>query len=189
MMKAVIQRVLKASVTVGDETVGSISRGLCVLVGINRNDTQKEMDFIVRKILNLKLFDDESAGEMVNGEWINRTKRWRKSVMDLDYEVICVSQFTLDVTLKGNNVDFHNAMGPDKSRAFYNQFLETLKTKYKPDKIQDGAFGEYMQVHIQNDGPITIPIEMVPQTDTKDKTGKQLKSSTSSKEPQAKGES
>lgn len=150
-MKAIIQRVMKASVTVGDETVGSIGRGLCVLVGISRYDTQKEMDYIVRKILNLKLFDDESSG-----------KRWKKSVMDMDYEVLCVSQFTLEVTLKGNNVDFHCAMAPDTSQAFYETFLGALRAGYTPGRIQDGAFGKMMQVHIQNDGPITIPLEAIP---------------------------
>ena len=170
-MKAIIQRVMNARVTVGDETVGSIGRGLCVLVGISRYDTEKEMDYIVRKILNLKLWDDESSG-----------KRWKKSVMDLDYEVLCVSQFTLEVTLKGNNVDFHCAMAPESSEAFYNNFLHTLKTKYKPGKVQDGAFGKMMQVHIQNDGPITIPLEATPakpQDQVKSKEGSENENKTS----------
>jgi len=149
-MKAIIQRVIKASVTVGEETVGSIGKGVCVLVGISRYDTPKEMDYIVRKILNLKLFEDDQG------------RKWKKSVVDLDYEVLCVSQFTLEVTLKGNGLDFHNAMGPDRSKGFYSEFLETVKSRYKPEKVQDGAFGEMMQVHIQNDGPVTIPIESVP---------------------------
>ncbi|XP_005099208.1 D-aminoacyl-tRNA deacylase 1 [Aplysia californica] len=173
-MKAIIQRVMKASVTVGDETVGSIGQGLCVLVGISRHDTQREMDFIVRKILGLKLFDDESGN------------RWKKNLVDLDYEVLCVSQFTLESTLKGAKPDFHNAMSPDRSRGFYNQFLEALKSKYKPEKVQDGAFGEYMQVHIQNDGPVTIPIECVP---TKPEDNKPAKGSSSEASKQGAGES
>ncbi|XP_046559846.1 D-aminoacyl-tRNA deacylase-like [Haliotis rubra] len=149
-MKAIIQRVMKASVTVGDEVVGSIGRGLCVLVGISRYDTQKEMEYIVRKVLNLRLFDDDSG------------KRWAKNVMDKQFEVLCVSQFTLCVTLKGNKPDFHEAMGPDLSQQMYQEFLRQLGAAYSPNKIQDGKFGAYMQVNLQNDGPVTIPLECVP---------------------------
>ncbi|XP_048244467.1 D-aminoacyl-tRNA deacylase-like isoform X2 [Haliotis rufescens] len=149
-MKAIIQRVMKASVTVGDEVVGSIGRGLCVLVGISRYDTPKEMEYIVRKVLNLRLFDDDGG------------KRWAKNVMDKQFEVLCVSQFTLCVTLKGNKPDFHEAMGPDLSQQMYQEFLKQLGAAYSPDKVQDGKFGAYMQVNIQNDGPVTIPLECVP---------------------------
>ncbi|KAK7105097.1 D-aminoacyl-tRNA deacylase 1-like [Littorina saxatilis] len=149
-MKALVQRVMKASVSVGDEVVSSVGKGLCVLIGISRYDTPKEMEYIVRKILNLRLFDDDSG------------KRWSKSVVDKDFEVLCVSQFTLNVTLKGNKPDFHEAMGPDLSQQFYNTFLDQLKAAYKPEKIKDGQFGAYMQVSIQNDGPVTIPLEAVP---------------------------
>ncbi|RUS91270.1 hypothetical protein EGW08_000982 [Elysia chlorotica] len=150
-MKAIIQRVVKASVTVGEKTTGSIGHGLCVLVGIHRHDTDKEMEYIIRKILNIRLFSDEGD------------KRWSKSVMDMDYEVICISQFTLESSLKGNKPDFREAMTAESSKTFYEKFLETMKSQYKPEKIQDGEFGAYMQVHIQNDGPVTIPIEMKPQ--------------------------
>ncbi|KAH9509074.1 D-tyrosyl-tRNA(Tyr) deacylase [Bulinus truncatus] len=154
-MKAVIQRVIKASVTVDDEIVGSIGRGLCVLVGISRYDTEKEMEYIVRKILNIRVFNDETD------------KRWMKSVVDMGYEVLCVSQFTLESSLKGNKPDFRHAMAPELSQPFYNQFLEALKAQYRPDKIQDGKFGAYMQVNIQNDGPVTIPLEIKPVTSSK----------------------
>ncbi|KAK0050754.1 D-tyrosyl-tRNA(Tyr) deacylase 1 [Biomphalaria pfeifferi] len=155
-MKAVIQRVLSASVTVDNEIVGSIGKGLCVLVGISRHDTEKEMEYIVRKILNIRVFNDE------------KDKRWMKSVMDMGYEVLCVSQFTLESTLKGNKPDFRYAMSPELSQPFYNQFLQALKTQYKADKIQDGKFGAYMQVDIQNDGPVTIPLEIKPGAPSKD---------------------
>ncbi|GFR67575.1 D-tyrosyl-tRNA(Tyr) deacylase [Elysia marginata] len=153
-MKAIIQRVLKASVTVGDRTTGSIGQGLCVLVGIHRHDTDKEMEYIIRKILNLRLFADDGG------------KGWSKSVVDMDYEVLCVSQFTLESTLKGNKPDFREAMTSDTSKEFYEKFLGILKSQYKPEKIQDGEFGAYMQVHIQNDGPVTIPIESKPSKPT-----------------------
>lgn len=148
-MKAIIQRVIKASVTVSDEVVGSIQNGLCVLVGISRDDTDKDIDYIVRKILNIRLFEDKDS----------TNSKWDKSVVDRDFEVLCISQFTLQSTLKGNKPDFHLAMGSDKSKEFYEKFLDKLKKAYKPEKIQDGRFGAYMQVHIQNDGPVTIILE------------------------------
>ncbi|CAJ0957196.1 unnamed protein product, partial [Mesorhabditis belari] len=147
-MRAVIQRVTKASVTVGEEIVGSIGRGLCVLVGIHRDDKDDDMEYIVRKILNLRLFDCEGNG-----------KKWDKSVKDLDLEVISISQFTLFGQLKGNKVDFHNSMGPNEAGAFYARFLEALKKAHKLERIQDGKFAAYMSVNIENDGPVTINLD------------------------------
>ncbi|KAL3873545.1 hypothetical protein ACJMK2_036645 [Sinanodonta woodiana] len=146
-MKAIIQRVTKASVTVGDELISSIGKGLCVLVGISRKDSPAETEYMVRKILNLRIFDDDDG------------KRWSKSVMDKQYEVLCVSQFTLNMILKGNKPDFHDAMGPEVSEQFYENFLQQMREAYTPEKIKDGKFGAMMQVHIQNDGPVTIPLE------------------------------
>lgn len=148
-MKAVIQRVAKASVTVSDEIVGSIQKGLCVLVGISRDDTEKDIDFIVRKILNIRLFESGDESQ----------QKWNKSAVELDLEILCVSQFTLQSTLKGTKPDFHLAMGAEQSRDFYETFLDRLKKAYKPEKIQDGRFGAYMQVNIQNDGPVTILLD------------------------------
>ena len=146
-MKAVIQRVLRASVTVQGEIVGSIQNGLCVLVGIAKDDTDVDLDFIARKILSLRLFEEDGTA-------------WKKSVMDKDFEVLCVSQFTLQARCnKGAKPDFHMAMGSASSQDVYNKFLEMMRLKYKPGKIQDGRFGAYMQVDIQNDGPVTIVIE------------------------------
>ncbi len=146
-MRAVIQRVLKASVIVSDEIVGSVHKGLCVLVGISRDDTDKDMEFIVKKILNMKLFENEG-------------NHWKKSVVDCDLEVLCVSQFTLYArTDKGTKPDFHEAMGSQMSEEFYNKFLELMRKKYKTEKIQNGKFGAYMKVDIQNDGPVTIIID------------------------------
>jgi D-tyrosyl-tRNA(Tyr) deacylase len=149
-MKVVIQRVLKASVTVSNELVGSIQKGLCVLVGIARDDTDKDVDFIIRKLLNIRLFEDSAGAE---------NSKWNKSVVDRDLEILCVSQFTLQSTLKGTKPDFHYAMGADLSKEFYDNFLEKLRKSYKSEKIQDGEFGAYMQVDIQNDGPVTIIID------------------------------
>ncbi|XP_019399392.1 PREDICTED: D-tyrosyl-tRNA(Tyr) deacylase 1 [Crocodylus porosus] len=146
-MKAIIQRVSQASVTVGGEQISSIGRGICVLLGISLEDTQRELEHMVRKILNLRVFEDESG------------KHWSKSVMDKQFEVLCVSQFTLQCILKGNKPDYHMAMPSEQAEPFYNNFLEQLRKAYKPELIKDGKFGAYMQVHIQNDGPVTIELE------------------------------
>ncbi|XP_060775128.1 D-aminoacyl-tRNA deacylase 1 isoform X2 [Neoarius graeffei] len=146
-MKAVIQRVTKASVIAGDNFISSIGRGICVLVGISTEDTQKDADYIVRKVLNLRLFEDENGCA------------WKHSVMDKGFEVLCVSQFTLQCCLKGNKPDFHSAMPADFAQPFYNSILEQLRTAYKPELIKDGQFGAYMQVNIQNDGPVSIHLE------------------------------
>ncbi|KAM4584836.1 D-aminoacyl-tRNA deacylase 1 [Odontesthes bonariensis] len=145
-MRAIIQRVTKASVTVGEEQVSSIGRGLCVLLGISVNDTQRDAEYIVRKILNLRLFGDDDG------------RAWSRSVMDMDFEVLCVSQFTLQCILKANKPDFHSAMPAESAQPFYDSLLETMRSSYKPELIKDGKFGAYMQVHIQNDGPVTIEL-------------------------------
>ncbi|MGH0155096.1 UNVERIFIED_CONTAM: hypothetical protein FKN15_038773 [Acipenser sinensis] len=123
-MKVIIQRVAKASVTVGEEQISSIGKGICVLLGISVEDTQKDIEYLVRKILNLRLFDDENG------------KHWCKSVMDKQYEVLCVSQFTLQCILKGNKPDYHTAMAAEQSEPFYNNFLEHMRKTYKPEVIK-----------------------------------------------------
>lgn len=148
-MKAVIQRVTKASVTVDGEVISQIGRGLCILIGIRKDDTKEQKDFLVRKILNLRVFDDENG------------KRWSKSVKDLDLEILCVSQFTLCHVLKGNKPDFHLAMGGQDSQQFYNDFLTDLKSNYHEERIKDGQFGAMMQVEIINDGPVTLEVEAI----------------------------
>ncbi|KAI2663253.1 D-aminoacyl-tRNA deacylase 1 [Labeo rohita] len=135
------------SETVGEEQISSIGRGLCVLLGISVEDTQKDVDYMVRKILNLRLFEDENG------------RAWSRSVMDNELEVLCVSQFTLQCILKGNKPDYHSAMPAELSQPFYNNMLEQMRETYKPHLIKDGKFGAKMQVHIQNDGPVTIQLE------------------------------
>ncbi|EFP10976.1 CRE-PQN-68 protein [Caenorhabditis remanei] len=146
-MRVVLQRVTRAAVTVSDEVVGSIGKGLCVLVGIHRDDTEEDMKYIIRKILNLRIFP---ASEQ---------KPWDKSVMDLDLEVLSVSQFTLYGQFKGNKLDFHTAMAPTEASKFYETFLESMKKAYKPEKIQDGKFAAMMSVDLVNDGPVTITFD------------------------------
>ncbi|CAH3128687.1 unnamed protein product, partial [Porites lobata] len=134
---------------VDGEVISSIGKGLCVLVGISKYDTSKEIEYMVRKILNLRVFDD-------NGQ------RWKKSVVDKNLEILCVSQFTLQAVLKGNKPDYHLAMGGDQSETFYQDFLQHMRSTYRVDAVKDGKFGAYMQVHIQNDGPVTISLETPP---------------------------
>ncbi|XP_017062161.1 D-aminoacyl-tRNA deacylase isoform X2 [Drosophila ficusphila] len=100
----------------------------------------------VRKILALRLFEDND-------------KRWQKSVKDLNLELLCISQFTLYHRLKGNKPDFSAAMKEEEAQKLYNHFLERLVQSYDSSKIKDGKFGAYMQVHIENDGPVTINLE------------------------------
>jgi len=103
-MRAVIQRVSTAAVWVDQEIVSSIGRGICVLVGLARGDSQPDIDYVVRRLVNTRLFDCPETG-----------KRWDKSVKDLGLEILCVSQFTLHATFKGNKLDFHKAMPSSSS--------------------------------------------------------------------------
>ncbi|XP_076636111.1 D-aminoacyl-tRNA deacylase [Colletes latitarsis] len=146
-MKAVIQRVTNASVSVDGEIISNIGKGLCILIGIKREDSMEDMKYIVRKILNTKIFDGDNG------------KKWSASVMDKQYEILCISQFTLYHSLKGNRLDFHRAMPAQDSESFYNKFLTELSRNYKPELIKDGKFGAMMEVNIQNSGPVTLEIE------------------------------
>ncbi|XP_072933048.1 D-aminoacyl-tRNA deacylase 1 [Epargyreus clarus] len=105
------------------------------------------MEYIVRKILSIKLFDDDN------------NKRWKTNIVNKNFEILCVSQFTLYNTWQGTKPDFHKSMPAAQSKEFYEKFLQRLKQAYVPDKVKDGLFGEYMQVYIQNDGPVTFSIE------------------------------
>lgn len=150
-MRAVIQRVASASVLADGEIVSSIGRGLCVLIGISRDDTREDMDYIVRKILSLRLFssDDEDHYD----------HRWSHNVMEKGFEVLCLSQITLYQTLKGNKLDFRHAMQPELSKEFYRDFLTEIRKRYKSELIKEGIFGKKVLVNIQNDGPLTVNLE------------------------------
>jgi D-tyrosyl-tRNA(Tyr) deacylase len=147
-MKAIIQRVTSASVVVDGQVVSSIGRGLCVLIGIHRTDTRKELEYIAKKLLSVRLFDDPNTG-----------KRWDKSVKDLNLEVLCVSQFTLYHILKGNKLDFHLAMSGEPAKNMYYDLLSEVRKNYCEDGVKDGQFGATMEVNIANDGPVTIELE------------------------------
>ncbi|KAJ3725121.1 D-Tyr tRNAtyr deacylase-like domain-containing protein [Lentinula raphanica] len=149
-MRAVIQRVTSASVTVDGTVISQISRGLMVLVGIGTDDTASDASLLINKILNLRVFNDPTDSE----------KMWKANVKDIDGEILCVSQFTLLAqTTKGNKPDFHRAMPAETSQVMYEAFLNQLRQGYKPDKVQDGKFGAMMNVSLTNEGPVTFTLD------------------------------
>ncbi|KAB5595392.1 D-tyrosyl-tRNA(Tyr) deacylase [Ceratobasidium theobromae] len=113
------------------------------------DDTAKDSEYIINKILNLKVFADPETGA-----------HWKKSVKDIQGEILCVSQFTLMAkTIKGAKPDFHKAMTGDLSRPFYNSLLESMGRAYVPSRVKDGEFGAMMSVSLTNEGPVTITID------------------------------
>ena len=145
-MRILIQRVSEASVVANGTLTGSINSGLCILLGIETNDTQEDVDWLCQKISALRIFND-SEGKM------------NLSVQDTSGEILIVSQFTLHAsTKKGNRPSFINAAHPDFAIPLYNSFINKLE-ELMPGKIQKGIFGADMKVHLLNDGPVTIWID------------------------------
>ena len=144
-MKAVIQRVSNASVNVDDKIVGEISDGLLLLIGIDEEDEKADADWLVQKILNLRIFGDE------NGK-LNR------SVLDISGEILCISQFTLIADYKkGNRPSFIKAAKPDKAIPLFEYFkTEISKSNLK---TESGIFGADMKVSLLNNGPVTIVMD------------------------------
>ncbi|OTB16702.1 hypothetical protein K445DRAFT_316982 [Daldinia sp. EC12] len=146
-MKAILQRVLSASVTVEKEVVSSIGKGVLVFAAVAPGDTEKEADSLAAKVLKLKLWDDDAGG------------RWKKSVTDIGGEVLCVSQFTLLAsTKKGNKPDFHGAMGGEEAKRLYDYFFQKVRQGYAADKVKNGVFQAMMEVALVNDGPVTLEL-------------------------------
>ena len=145
-MKIIIQRVSKASVTINKIKVATIKSGLLILLGIVDDDSQDDIDFLVRKIVNLRVFNDENT--VMN-----------KSLLDIDGEVIIVSQFTLHAsTKKGNRPSYLKSAKPEIAIPLYKIFLKTLENNLGK-KVHTGQFGADMKVEILNDGPVTIIID------------------------------
>ncbi|KAJ7947050.1 D-aminoacyl-tRNA deacylase [Quillaja saponaria] len=147
-MRAVIQRVASASVEVDGSIVSEIGPGLLVLVGIHDADTDADADYICRKVLNMRLFPNENTG-----------KGWDQNVMQRNYQVLLVSQFTLYGFLKGNKPDFHVAMPPERAKPFYASLVDRFRISYNPESIKDGLFGAMMKVNLVNDGPVTMQLD------------------------------
>ena len=145
-MRLLIQRVTEASVTIDKQIKSSIAKGLLLLVGIEETDTQEDIDFLCKKTVNLRIFDDENG--VMN-----------KSVLETGGEILVVSQFTLHAsTKKGNRPSYIKAAKPEVSIPLYEQFCQALSEMLgKP--IQTGEFGADMQVELINDGPVTIWID------------------------------
>ncbi len=145
-MIAVIQRVSKAAVYIEGGIKGSIECGLLVLLGIEDADGEKDVEWLGRKIVNLRIFNDEDG--VMN-----------KSVLDLDGDILLISQFTLHAsTKKGNRPSYIRAAKPDVAIPLYEQFIEKLEIDLRK-KIQTGSFGAMMDVELVNDGPVTIIID------------------------------
>ena len=145
-MKTVIQRVSQASVTIDQEKVAEIQMGLLVLIGIEAADTQEDIDWLVGKITNLRIFGDQNG--VMN-----------LSVKDIAGAVIVVSQFTLQAsTKKGNRPSYIKAAKPEKAKAMYEDFCSFCE-KILNKKTEQGVFGAHMLVELINDGPVTILLD------------------------------
>jgi len=140
-MRIIVQRVKKASVEVENKVVGKINNGLLLLVGFTHDDTESDIDYLVKKVLNLRIFDDENG--VMN-----------KSVLDVNGSILSVSQFTLYAdTKKGNRPSYVHAMKGEEAIKLYEIFNSKLGNNIN---VETGVFGAEMDVHLINDGPITI---------------------------------
>lgn len=144
-MKLIIQRVSEASVKVNNEEISKIEKGYLVLIGINNSDTKSNADYLVNKLVNLRLFEDEND-------------KLNLSLKDIEGELLLVSQFTLYADCShGNRPSFKEAAKADYARNIYNYFVEQCKNIVPV--VKEGIFGSYMKVNLTNDGPATIIIE------------------------------
>ncbi len=145
-MKAVLQRVAEARVVIAGETVGQISGGLLVLVCAERGDAEAQADKLLAKILKLRIFSDD-AGKM------------NLSVQDVKGGLLIVSQFTLAADASGGNrPSFTGAAAPDEGRRLYDYFVAQARSLHP--EVQTGQFAADMKVHLVNDGPVTIPLQI-----------------------------
>lgn len=143
-MRAVVQRVTKASVSIDGETVGAIQNGLCVLLGVSTDDTEADADYITEKLLGLRIFDDENG--VAN-----------KSVLDISGAILLISQFTLlGDARKGRRPSYIHAARPEQAIPLYERCIAGLRAAVP---VETGRFGADMSVSIQNDGPFTILLD------------------------------
>ena len=153
-MRIVIQRCLKASVSVDEEVVGKIHHGMMVLVGFTHGDTEKEIDYLVDKMVHLRIFDDEN--HVMN-----------RSLLDVGGSVLSVSQFTLYANTKksGRRPSYVDALGGESAKVLYDIWNRKLRDLGLV--VETGVFGADMQVSLVNDGPVTILLEKVGENDEK----------------------
>ena len=144
-MKVLIQRVKSASVSVNGDVVGEIGRGLLLFLGIAKEDTGAEIEFLVKKIVELRIFENEES-------------KFDLSVKDVGGELLLISQFTLCGSCdKGRRPDFFDAAEPFRAKKIYDDFV--MRLSQEGIKVATGKFGEYMQVKLENDGPVPFLLE------------------------------
>lgn len=144
-MKLLVQRVLSASVTVNNNITGEINRGLLVFLGVEKNDTTAQADYLANKLINLRIFEDEN-------------EKMNLSVQDINGGILLISQFTLAAdTSRGNRPGFDNAEKPEAAKKMYEYFIKKLTEKGIAPET--GVFQAYMQVQLLNDGPATFWLE------------------------------
>ena len=143
-MRAVVQRVSEAKVTVGSDTIGAIDRGVVVLLGVTTDDTEKDVNYLVDKISNLRIFPDDDD-------------KMNLSLLDMQGEALVVSQFTLfGDCRKGRRPSYGHAAPPDLANNLYELFIEKL-ARFLP--VASGTFQAMMHVHLVNDGPVTLLLD------------------------------
>ena len=144
-MRAVVQRVTSSSVSVDGVVIGKIDKGFNVLIGISKDDTLEDLQYIKDKIINLRVFHDEN-------------NKMNLSLLDIKGEILAISQFTLyGDCRKGRRPNFMEAKGGEEAKALYDEFIDLLKTSNL--KVETGEFGAEMKVEINNDGPVTILLD------------------------------
>ena len=145
-MRAVIQKVQNAAVHIENHLKSKIDSGLLILLGIEEEDTLEDIEWLCKKIAQLRVFDDENG--VMN-----------LSIQDIDGEALIISQFTLHAKIKkGNRPSYIKAAKPNTAIPLYNQFIKTLN-QFIPKEVQTGEFGAYMQISLVNDGPVTIYVD------------------------------
>lgn len=141
-MRAVIQRVLRATVRVDDKVVGAIGQGFAVLLGVRKEDTRQDADYLVEKVINLRVFPDS-------------TDKMNRSILDIAGSLLVVSQFTVyGSAARGRRPSFDRAAGPEQARELYEYFIESARTRGIP--VESGVFQAHMEVELVNYGPVTI---------------------------------
>jgi len=144
-MRAVVQRVKESKVMVKGKTVGQIKRGVLILLGVGKDDTSEDCEYLSNKIVNLRIFEDLDG-------------RFNLSLLDIEGEALVVSQFTLyGDCRKGRRPSFADAAPPSKAKELYEKFIDTLMQK--GIKVQSGIFQEMMDVYLINDGPVTLLLD------------------------------
>ena len=146
-MRIVIQKVLRAHVTIDEKVVGAIEQGLLLFLGVHKEDKAMDLDEFVEKLIYLRIFEDEKG-------------KMNRSLQETNGSILCVSQFTLygDIT-KGRRPSFGDAAPPLVAKPLYDYFVESLKNKIGNDRVKTGKFGAHMKVHLVNDGPVTFIFE------------------------------